>query len=288
MTQQTTLTVAIQGFKGSYHEIATYNFFKNNHVTTQYCASFDNIFSAIEQNPLSTIGILAIENTIAGTLLYNNELLWQSNTKIVGEIKLRIKHCIACLPSDSLETITEINSHPIALMQCRSFIETMQGVKVVESEDTALSAQNIAENNLHHHAAICSEKAAEDFGLKILARSIETNQHNFTRFLVVANDSIAEQIKQLISTKVDKANIAFTLPHNQGCLSQVLSLLSFYKLNLTKIQSLPIIGREWEYQFFVDLTFDNHERFNQALAAVKPLVAELRNLGTYSQGETYL
>lgn len=288
MTKQTKLTVAIQGYKGSYHEIAAYNFFKNHAITPQYCATFDNIFQSIEQNPQSTIGMLAIENTIAGTLLYNNELLWQSNTQIVGEIKLRIKHCIACLPSDTLETITEINSHPIALMQCRSFIETLTGVKVVESEDTALSAQNIAENNLHHHAAICSEKAAEDFGLKILARSIETNQHNFTRFLVVAHNSIAMQIKHTFETKIDKANIAFTLPHNQGCLSQVLSLLSFYKLNLTKIQSLPIIGREWEYQFFVDLTFDNDERLDQALVAVKPLVSELRNLGKYNQGETYL
>ena len=231
--------------------------------------------------------MLAIENTIAGSLLQNHELLRQSGAHILGEYKLRISHCFVCLPDEDWNDITEVNSHPIALMQCREFLQHHPAIKVVEGEDTAQSAENIRNNDLKGHAAICSKTAAEYYGMKILQEGIETNKHNFTRFLVVADPWQIDEIrKEQLSAPINKANIVFTLPHTEGSLSQVLSILSFYKINLTKIQSLPIIGREWEYQFYVDVTFDDFLRYKQAVAAIAPLTKELKILGEYAEGKS--
>lgn len=197
--------------------------------------------------------MLAIENTIAGSLLHNNELLRQSGTQIVGEYKLRISHSFVCLPEEDWDDITEVNSHPIALMQCREFLARHPKIKVVEGEDTARSAEIIKTENLKGHAAICSKAAAERYGMKVLQEGIETNKHNFTRFLVVADPWQVDELNRHRHKEVNKASMVFTLPHTEGSLSQVLSILSFYSINLTKIQSLPIIGREWEYQFYVDV-----------------------------------
>jgi prephenate dehydratase len=159
-------------------------------------------------------------------------------------------------------------------------------VKVVEAEDTALSAEMIHRNNMRGHAAICSRHAAEIYGMKVLQEGIETNKHNFTRFLVIADPWQVDEIRKSAPVSVNKANIVFTLPHTEGSLSQVLSILSFYKINLTKIQSLPIIGREWEYQFYVDVTFNDYLRYKQAIAAISPLTKELKILGEYAEGKS--
>jgi prephenate dehydratase len=274
--------VAIQGGLGSYHDIAAHQYFDAADIELVCCSQFEDIFTTLHKDS-STYGMLAIENTIAGSLLHNNELLRQSGMQIIGEYKLRISHCFVCLPGESWDDITEVNSHPIALMQCREFLTKHPQYKVVECEDTAKSAQLIKEGNLHGHAAICSEAAANMFGMNILEKSIETNKHNFTRFLVIADPWQADSLHSS-KQKINKSSMVFTLPHTEGSLSQVLSILSFYKINLTKIQSLPIIGHEWEYQFYVDIVFDDYLRYKQAITAVTPLTKQFKILGEYEEG----
>lgn len=277
--------VAIQGTAGSFHDIAAHKYFEGEEIELICCASFEEVFAAVKKDS-KVIGMLAIENTIAGSLLYNNELLRQSGAQIVGEHKLRISHSFVCLPEEDWRDITEVNSHPIALMQCREFLSKHPEIKVVEAEDTALSAEIIRKKNLKGHAAICSKMAAERYGMKILQEGIETNKHNFTRFLVVADPWQADEQNRHRKKEIDKASMVFTLPHTEGSLSQVLSILSFYNINLTKIQSLPIIGREWEYQFYVDIVFDNVLRYKQSITAITPLTKELKILGEYEDGKS--
>ena len=276
--------IAIQGTLGSYHDIAAHKYFEGEEIELICCANFEDVFAAIRKDS-QTIGMLAIENTIAGSLLHNNELLRQSGTQIIGEYKLRISHSFFCLPEEDWNDITEVNSHPIALMQCREFLNQHPRIKVVEAEDTALSAEIIKRENLKGHAAICSRAAAERYGMKVLQEGIETNKHNFTRFLVVADPWQVDEIRKQ-NTVLNKANIVFTLPHSEGSLSQVLSILSFYNINLTKIQSLPIIGREWEYQFYVDVAFNDYLRYKQSITAITPLTKELKILGEYAEGKS--
>ena len=277
--------IAIQGTLGSYHDIAAHKYFEGEEIELICCATFEDVFQAIHKDSL-VIGMLAIENTIAGSLLHNNELLRQSGTQIMGEYKLRISHSFVCLPEEDWEDIKEVNSHPIALMQCREFLQQHPDIKVVEGEDTALSAEMIKTGHLKGHAAICSKVAAERYGMKILQEGIETNKHNFTRFLVVADPWQVDELRRYQSSGINKASMVFTLPHTEGSLSQVLSILSFYNINLTKIQSLPIIGREWEYQFYVDVAFNDYLRYKQAIAAITPLTKELKILGEYAEGKS--
>ena len=277
--------IAIQGTLGSYHDIAAHKYFEGEEIELICCATFEDVFQAIHKDSL-VIGMLAIENTIAGSLLHNNELLRQSGTQIMGEYKLRISHSFVCLPEEDWDDITEVNSHPIALMQCREFLQQHPDIKVVEGEDTALSAEMIKTGDLKGHAAICSKVAAERYGMKILQEGIETNKHNFTRFLVVADPWQVDELRRCQSSDINKARMVATVPHTEGSLSQSLSILSFYNINLTKIQSLPIIGREWEYQFYVDVSFNDYLRYKQAITAITPLTKELKILGEYAEGKS--
>lgn len=274
--------IAIQGIRGCFHDIASHRFFQNEELDLVECNTFEEVFLAMKQNP-DMIALVAIENTIAGSLLHNYELLRDSGLTIIGEHKLRIQHSIMCLPEDSWEDITEVNSHPVALMQCRAFLEAHPDFKVVEVADTAGAAATISQKHLRGHAAICHKDAAEIYGLKVLEESIETNKHNYTRFLVLANTARAGKLRDV--TTANKASLVFTLPHEEGSLSAILSVLSFYKLNLTKIQSLPIIGKEWQYMFYIDVSFENTQRLHQAINAITPLTQELKTLGIYCDGE---
>ncbi len=276
--------IAIQGTLGSYHDIAAHKYFEGEDIELICCATFEEVFASIKKDS-RTIGMLAIENTIAGSLLQNNELLRLSGAQIIGEYKLRISHSFVCLPDEDWDDLTEVNSHPIALMQCREFLSQHPRLKVVEAEDTALSAEIIKLESLKGHAAICSKAAAERYGMKILQQGIETNKHNFTRFLIVADPWQVDELNR-DNRIVNKSSMVFTLPHTEGSLSQVLSILSFYRINLTKIQSLPIIGREWEYQFYIDIVFDNMLKYKQAIAAITPLTKELKILGEYADGKS--
>lgn len=271
--------MAIQGVEGSYHDIAARKYF-GDEIETVACVTFRDVVETIRGEE-DTVGLMAIENTIAGSLLQNHELIRGSGAWVTGEIKLRISHTLAALEGSELEEIEEVDSHPIALAQCMDFLDRLKGVRLVEAEDTALSARRIAEEQRRGVAAVCSREAAERFGLAVLAEGIETNKHNFTRFLALAN-------KVEESAEANKASLVFSLPHSSGSLSQVLSILSFYDMSLTKIQSLPIIGREWEYLFYIDLTFKEYGRYRQSLDAIVPLLSDFRILGEYREGGQYV
>lgn len=270
--------VAIQGVPGAFHEIAARSYFKDEEIEVVACETFKDLFGRLAKEP-DMIGIVAIENTIAGSLLQNHHLLNDSGLCVVGEYKLRIVHNLVALKGQRVEDIKEVHSHPIALMQCEDFLDSHKWIKPVESADTALSAREITEEGVTGRAAICSSLAAQQYGLEILEESIETNKRNFTRFLIVCDKWHADEL--LRGKTINKATLSFTLPHEEGSLAKVLSILSFYHLNLTKIQSLPIIGREWEYQFYITVNFDNYTRYRQALDAVAPLLKDFRNLGEY-------
>ena len=274
------LRVAIQGVAGCFHDAAAREYFEGQDIETVPCETFNGMFNMLKSDA-SMLGILAIENTIAGSLLQNHELLRQSNMTIVGEYKKYISHSIAALPGQSIDDIAEVNSHPMALRQCEQYLQLHPKMKMVETYDTAGSAKMIAENNLVGHAAICGRYAAELYGLNVLEDDIQTNKRNFTRFLVVTDPCNATGFKN--QKAVDKASIAFTLPHSQGSLSAVLVIFSFYGMNLTKIQSLPIIGREWEYRFYVNLTFNDYTRYRQSIDAVRPLISDFKILGEYAE-----
>ena len=273
--------VTIQGVAGCFHDAAAREYFNGEDIEAVECDSFPLLFEALSCDA-SMIGIVAIENTIAGSLLQNHELLRLSNLQIVGEQKLRISHVLAALPGQTIDQLTEADSHPIALMQCEQFLRRHPNLKMTEKFDTAGSAKEIAEQKLTGHAAICGEYAATLYGLNILEKGIETNKRNFTRFLIVADPVIAHELKPR-EESLNKSSIVFTLPHTQGALSKVLTILSFYDINLSKIQSLPIIGREWEYRFYVDLTFDSYVRYRQAIDAVRPLMNDFKILGEYKE-----
>ena len=251
--------IAIQGLIGSFHDIAAHLYFEGEQIQLICCSTFEQVFDSIKQDP-TAIGMLAIENTIAGSLLHNYELLRDSGTTVVGEHKLHITHSICCLPEDDWDTITEVHSHPVALMQCRQFLAQHPQLKNVEAEDTAGSAKMIAEGQHRGWAAICHAEAARLYGLKVL-----------------------DMLRPLLET--NKSSIVFSLPHEEGSLSHVLAILSFYKINLTKIQSLPIIGREWEYLFYVDVMYDDLTRYRQSIDAIIPLTKDLKILGEYKDGK---
>ncbi len=280
------LRVAIQGEKGCFHDAAAHAYFeKYGNIMTVPCDTFPDMFDVMATNP-DMAAVMAIENTIAGPLLQNHELLRDSHLHVTGEIKQRISHVLCALPGQSIDNITEVNSHPMALMQCEKFLRRYPYLKAVEKDDTAGSAAEIARKGLFGHAAICGEYAAKLYGLDILAYHIETNPHNYTRFLVLTHDNGTLINSHSNIQNINKAMVQFTLPHTTGALSKVLAIFSFYDINLTKIQSTPIIGCEWEYRFYVDLTFNSLERYRQALEAVRPLSNQLSVLGEFADAPT--
>lgn len=270
--------IAIQGEVGSFHDITAHHYFEGEQLQIICCATFEEVFANMKQDP-TVIGIMAIENTIAGSLLHNYELLRESGMAVVGEHKTHISHCICCLPGQKMEDMKEVHSHPVALAQCYKYLSKHPNLKMVEDEDTAGSAKNIAENNLMGVAALCHADAAKLYGLEVLENHVEDNPHNYTRFLVMTDPRKADFLRA--TNEANKASIVFSLPHEEGSLSQVLSILSFYKINLTKIQSLPIIGKEWEYLFYVDVTYDDLTRYRQSIDAITPLTRDLIILGEY-------
>lgn len=279
MAPQSGRRVTIQGVAGCYHDAAARNYFKGEKIEPIECDSFEEMFGVLS-NDASLLGIMAIENTIAGSLLQNHELLRASDMQIVGEYKMRISHCLAALPGQTIDALTEVNSHPMALRQCEQYLLRHPNLKKIEKSDTAGSAKEIAERNLKGHAAICGEYAAKLYGLEILERGIETNKRNFTRFLILSDPLVAAEARPKES-EINKSSTVITLPHTTGALSKILTILSFYDINLTKIQSMPILGREWEYRFYIDLEFDSYYRYRQSIEAVRPLTNDLRIFGEY-------
>ena len=271
--------VAIQGVAGCFHDAAAREYFHGEDIETVPCETFRLMMERLDADA-SLLGIMAIENTIAGSLLQNHELIRRSHAVVVGEHRMRISHVLAALSGQQIDELTEVNSHPMALMQCEEYLQRHPNLRMVEKFDTAGSACEIAREGLRGHAAVCGEYAAELYGLEILERGIETNKRNFTRFLVLADPLSVSELRPKPES-LNKSSIVFTLPHSEGALSKVLTILSFYDMNLSKIQSVPIIGREWEYRFYVDLTFASYVRYTQAITAITPLISELKILGEY-------
>ena len=269
--------IAIQGYRGCFHEQAARLFYsaRGEEISILECPTFEDLFVALSDGS-ATAAIMAIENTISGGLLPNFELLRSNPHKIKGEIYIPIHQNLMALPGQRLEDIKEVRTHYMAINQTRRFFEkNCPWITMVESEDTAKSAIDIASEGLKGVGAVASELAAQENGLEILARGIETYKQNFTRFLVL-DDSIT--IPRNIT---NKASLCFTLPHKPGSLAQVLTVLSFYDMNLTRIQSLPIPGKEWQYFFYADIKFSGYDRYRQALKAARPLMSDLIILGEY-------
>lgn len=270
--------VAIQGFSGCFHEEAARKFYgKAGCGVPQIveCATFDGLYEALSDGRADA-AVMAIENTISGGLLPNFDLLRRYPQRIKGEVYLPIRQNLMALPGQRIEDLREARTHYMAINQTRAFFEkNAPWIRMVESEDTAGSAAEIARGKLTGVGAVASELAAELYGLEILAGGIETYKQNFTRFLIL--DDAFEVPREAIR----KASLCFTLPHKPGSLAHILTILSFYDMNLTRIQSLPIPGKEWQYFFYADIKFDSFDRYRQALAAVRPLIEDLDILGEY-------
>ena len=269
--------ISIQGVKGCFHEQAARLFYQSRgHDVPDIveCLTFDDLYVSIDKGE-SDAAIMAIENTVSGGLLPNFELLRKYDRKIKGEVFLRIQQNLMALPGQKIEDIKEVRTHYMAIIQTREIFKNCPWIRLVESEDTAKSAADVAQNGLMGVGAVASELAADLYGLDILAESIETYKQNFTRFLVL-DDELA-----VGKDEINKASMCFTLPHTPGSLAHVLTILSFYGMNMTRIQSLPIPGHEWQYFFYVDIKFDDYIRYEQALAAVRPLMEDLNILGEY-------
>ena len=277
--------VAIQGFSGCFHEQAARDFYcagtagsarPAEDIAIVACATFDDLFQALAEGRADA-AVMAIENTISGGLLPNFDLLRRNPLPVKGEIYLQIRQNLMALPGQRREDIREVRTHYMAINQTRAFFEReCPWIKMVESEDTAGSAAAIAREGLRGVGAVASELAAREFGLEILAPGIETFHDNFTRFLIL-DDAI-----RVPQADIDKASLCFTLPHKPGSLAHILTILSFYDMNLTRIQSLPIPGKRWQYFFYIDIKFESYERYTQALSAVRPLIDDLRVLGEYT------
>ncbi|MBR1574802.1 MAG: prephenate dehydratase [Bacteroidales bacterium] len=268
--------IAIQGYPGCFHEEAARLFYgRDAALEIVACDTFDDLYKAMSEGRADA-AVMAVENTVSGGLVRNFELLRSHPVRIKGEVYLRIQQNLPALPGQDLKDIREVRTHYMAINQTRDFFEReAPWITVVESEDTAKSAAQVAREGLRGVGAVASLLAAQLYGLKVLRESIETYKQNFTRF-VILDDAL-----EIPGEHIDKASLCFTLPHTPGSLSHILTILSFYGMNLTRIQSLPIPGRSWQYFFYADLRFEDYQRYTQALSAVRPLIEDLRVLGEY-------
>jgi len=267
-------TIAIQGILGSNHHKVAQHYF-GNEIQLDECLSFDALVHSLITGK-SDHAIMAIENTIAGSIIPNYALIDANNIHINGEYYLNIHHHLMALPDQRIEDITEVCSHPMALLQCKEFFKQYPHIKLVEDVDTAEVARRIQERQLQGIAAIATETAAELFQLNVLSAEIQTIKTNATRFVILQKQPPKNGIDQ-----IDKASLRFELGHKRGSLATILNVMSDCKLNLTKIQSLPIIETPWKYAFFVDVTFEAYEDYAKAISILEIMSTSLKVLGTY-------
>jgi prephenate dehydratase len=269
--------ISIQGFEGCFHQVAAQQFFGKN-VQVVCCSTFKEVIKIAENKKESTGGVMAIENSIAGSILPNYNLLQKSSLKIAGEIYLQINQHLLVNPGVNLEDIREVHSHPMAIQQCFGFLDKYNW-KLVETEDTALSAKNVHQHRSKHAAAIAGKLAAELFQLKILAPNIQTLKNNYTRFLVLQREDVMNDI-----AAANKASVNFNTDHSTGSLAKVLSKIAEENVNLSKLQSFPIPGSNWKYSFHADMEFTSNEQFDKVIEKIKPLTQELKIYGIYKNG----
>ena len=271
--------IAIQGFEGSFHQAAARKFFGND-VEVICCSTFRDVVKIANDRSLSDGGLMAIENSIAGSILPNYNLLLKSDLKIIGEIYLQIDQNLLVNPGVSLDDIREVHSHPMALLQCADFLEKYNW-KLIETEDTALSAQHVHEHKSKHIAAIAGELAAELFQLNMIAPNIHTQKNNYTRFWALQNAELVREIDG-----ANKASIIFETDHSKGSLAKVLAKISDGDVNLSKLQSMPIPGSDWKYAFHADCEFTDIQHLDYVLESIKPFTAAVKVYGVYKNGKT--
>lgn len=268
------LKVAIQGIKGSNHHQVAKEFFGDETELVE-CLSFDKMIDHL-LNGTADQGVMAIENSIAGSIIPNYNLVYHNGLHIIGEHYLSIHHNLMVLQGRNLTDIEEVRTHPMALLQCKDFLKQYPYMKLVEDVDTAETARRIQEKQLKNVAAIAPKVAAELYGLDIVASEIQTIKNNATRFII-----IKKQNKALPLTEINKASLRFITDHKRGSLATVLNVMSDCNLNLTKIQSLPVIETPWKYAFFVDVTFGQYDHFAKAKSLLEIMSEDFRVLGEY-------
>lgn len=270
--------VTIQGYEGSFHQEAARQFF-GKEVEVIPCATFREVVKIGANKKESDGAVMAIENSIAGSILPNYNLLQKSNLKIVGEVYLQIKQNLIVNPGVKLEDIKEVHSHTMALQQCYDFLDKHKW-KLVETEDTALSAKHIYQHKSKHIAAIASKLAAELYNLDILAPAIQTMKNNYTRFLILQREGVVPVI-----TNANKASVNFVTDHSKGSLARVLTKIAEGGINLSKLQSFPIPGSDFKYSFHADMEFETIDQFHQVIEEMKPSTVELKIYGIYKNGK---
>ncbi|MDN3595199.1 prephenate dehydratase [Zunongwangia endophytica] len=266
--------VAIQGIQGSFHHLVAQEFY-GKEVQVKECMSFQELAQSLV-NDETEEAVMAIENSIAGSILPNYALIDENNLKVVGEHYIPIAMNMMALKGQKIEDIKKVYSHPMALLQCKEFFKQYPHIKLIEDTDTAEVARRIAAKESKHVAAVASTAAASIFGLDILASDIHTKKSNSTRFLI-----ISKKEKEPNGEKIDKASLKFELESRTGSLVSVLNIMRDFDLNMTKIQSMPIIETPWKYSFFIDITFDDFQRFSKAMEVLGIMTEQLRIFGTY-------
>lgn len=274
-----TKPIAIQGIRGSFHHEVAQKYFSSTAEVIE-CMSFDSAVANLLEHQTDSM-VMALENSIAGSIIPNYALIDNHNLSIVGEYYLDIQHNLMALKGETLATIKEVHSHPMALLQCKVFFKDHPHIKLVEAKDTAEVAKQISENNIKGIAAIASKNAASLYQLDILAESIQTIKHNETRFAIVRREN-----SNLERKGINKASLKFELDHKRGSLATILNVMSDCKLNLTKIQSLPKIETPWKYAFFVDVTFDDYKDYEKAYAIMQIMAENFKVLGEYKNAKT--
>lgn len=272
--------IAIQGYEGSFHQVAAWQFFgKNAGVIT--CANFKDVIKNAVSNKDCNAAVMAIENSIAGSILPNYNLLHKSNLSIVGEVYLQIKQNLLVNPGVKLEDIREVHSHSMALQQCFEYFD-QHNWKLVESDDTALSAKHIHQNKSKHIAAVASKLAARLYNLDVIAPNIHTLKNNYTRFLILQREESVPELPE-----VNKASVSFTTDHSKGSLARVLTKIADSGINLSKLQSFPIPGSNWQYNFHADMEFEKLGDFEKAIKKITSITEHVKVYGVYKKGETY-
>lgn len=267
--------VAIQGYPGSFHQIVAHSYLGTN-IDIHPCATFREVTRQVAEGEVD-YGVMAVENSIAGTILPNLGLLHRDQVQVVGEFYLHIRQNLMVLPGVAMDQIEEVHSHPMALLQCVDYLDAKPW-KLVEAEDTALSAQKIAEGGIRNAAAIASDLAAEMFGLEIIAPDIHTIKNNYTRFLILR--PVGDPLPQ----GANKASLCFQTDHKKGSLLAVLRQMEQSTINMTKLQSSPVPSEPWHYMFHIDMEFDNIEEYNQVIENMRQASEQLHVYGVYPRG----
>jgi len=270
-------TIAIQGAEGSNHHKVARDFY-GTLIALKECMSFDALVDSL-LDASANVGVMALENTIAGSIIPNYALIDSNNLHIIGEEYLNIHHHLMCLKGQKIENIKEVWSHPMALLQCKEFFKKYPHIKLVEDVDTADVAKRISNEKLLGIGAIAPKIAAEIFDLEIIEDEIQTIKENATRFVIVQTDAPNNK-----NEEINKASLKFQLNHKRGSLAAILNVLSDCKMSLTKIQSLPVIETPWKYSFFVDVTFENYKEYEKAKVILEIMAEEFKVLGTYKNG----